>query len=474
MKMKKHIFILAAVAGMTSAHAQQLPLFSQYYYNQFLYNPGFAGTGDKANLYLVHRSQWKDMPGAPVTYALTVDGPVAEKMGMGISLFSDQTDMINRIGISGSYSYKIQLSGDHYLHPGLALGASDNRFDFSRANVYDANDPMLLAQTRRKVAFDANFGLAYIWNDLRVGFSVPQLFGNKVNFLNDGQDQVYLRLKQHFLTSVSYRFVLSESAEVDCTPSIMARYAAGSPFQMDINAMFSWKDMLRGGFSYRLGYAVGLTAGVKLYKNIVAGYSYDLAVNSVKAYTGGGHEILLGYTFGGGGNSSANDAKIRELEEKINAAQANDTTINNLKKVNNDQNREIEDLKKQLEELKKTGSNTDKQPDNNNTNTTNNTTETPNKDIRAENLADYTDENGQAIAQGYYVVVESFKNINNAKNNKKFYEEQKNVKVQTIYNKVRKFYYNSVLYTSDEESAVDVMMEVKKEKPDAWIFKLME
>ena len=44
----------------------------------------------------------------------------------------------------------------------------------------------------------------------------------------------------------------------------------------------------------------------------------------------------------------------------------------------------------------------------------------------------------------------------------------------TIYNKPRKFYYNSVLYTTDEESAIDLVNEIKKEKPDSWIFKMDE
>jgi type IX secretion system PorP/SprF family membrane protein len=106
--MKKTLITFAlAVAASAGIKAQQLPLFSQYYYNRFIYNPAFTGVEDQANAFLIHRSQWKDIAGAPVTYALTVDGPVSKnKIGLGLSLFNDQMDIFNRTGLYSSYSYR--------------------------------------------------------------------------------------------------------------------------------------------------------------------------------------------------------------------------------------------------------------------------------------------------------------------------------------------------------------------------------
>ncbi len=479
--MKKSVYTLLLFCISALATSQQLPLFSQYYYNQFLYNPGFTGTSDKANAYIIQRSQWKDMPGAPVTYAITVDGPAWEnKVGIGVSMFSDQTDMLHRSGLYTSYSYKFKIAEDQYLLPGISIGMIDNRIDLSRAIVHDANDPFVLAGNRRKVTFDANFGVAYIWKELKVGLSAMQLMGNKIAYLNTDNSGIYQKLQQHFILSAQYGVMISESAKIKALPSIMLRYTKGNPFQFDVNAIFEWNNMLRGGIAYRHGSALGLNIGCKINKNLVAGYTYELPISTVKKYAGGGHEVMLGYSFGG--QRGVDDTKIKELMSKIEAAQwKTDSLSQELNKKDKQHDEQIKNLQikadsieanqqKLKEEIKKNNKG------NNSTTGTTGTTDSnlPAGLIRAEKVSDYTDENGNPIVSGYYVIIESFRNISNAKNNKDFYEKQKQIKVATIFNKKRKFYYNSVLYTTDEESAVDLINEIKKEKPDAWIFKLIE
>lgn len=486
--MKKLIYTIALTVLAGVASAQQLPVFSQYYYNPFIYNPGFTGLDDRAHAYAIHRSQWKDIPGAPTTYMLTVDGPVWEnKVGLGLSLFSDQMDMWNRSGIMTSYSYRFKLAEDQWLVPGISVGVTDNRIDLSRAIVKDAQDPFIAGQNRRKVSFDANFGLAYVWKDLRVGLSVLQLAGNKISYLNTDQTGVYQKLQQHFVFSAIYKVMISESAKVAALPSAMVRYTKGAPVAFDINAIFEWNDLIRGGVSYRHGSSVGFTLGIQVNNSLTAGYTYDMAINSVKQYAKAGHEIMLGFAFGGGGGSSrsGDDAKIRELTSKIEQAQfRNDSLSKVMSQKDAEHDEEIKKLKEKAEELEKksTGQNNGGNNNNNNGNNSNGNTNTntasnndlPKGLIRNERVADFTGEDGNAIAPGYYVIVESFRNMTNAKNNKEFYEKQKQIKVMTIYNKPRKFYYNSVLYTTDEESAIDLVNEIKKEKPDSWVFKMDE
>ena len=83
------IIVCAAllVGGISeSILAQQVPLYQQYIYNPFVYNPAYAGSDDAANVYLIHRSQWLNMPGQPITTAITFDGPIKpKKIGLGIT-----------------------------------------------------------------------------------------------------------------------------------------------------------------------------------------------------------------------------------------------------------------------------------------------------------------------------------------------------------------------------------------------------
>jgi type IX secretion system PorP/SprF family membrane protein len=461
----KYISLIAASLFFLKSEAQQLPLFSQYYYNPFIYNPGFTGTADQTNTYLIHRSQWKDMPGSPVTYALTIDGSVKEKeIGLGLSLFNDQTDIFSRTGLYGSYSYHLPLNSDHNIYVGLSAGVIDNKIDFSRANVTDANDPLMYSTNRRKVTSDATFGVSYFWQDLTVGFSVPQLLGTKINYDEDNTN-VYMRLRRHFLGSVMYNVEINE--DIKFIPSIMTRAAKGSPFQFDVNANFSWKDMVRAGLSYRFGYSAGMNLGVKLNNNLTAGYSFEYVISPVGQFSGGGHEIMLGYSFG-----NKDDKKVKELEAKLQQNQnTNDSLANLLNKKDKEHDEEIEKLKQAIKDVEASKTSTG----NNGTNSTNTTDvkdDLGKSDVRTEKVVDYQDEDGNPIPKGYYVVIESFKKKENAQKCKATYEDKKVYLPKIIYNRVRGFYYVSVFYTDDQTNATTVMSVVQKEKADVWVFDL--
>ena len=459
--MKKFLILFSlAILSTASLKAQQLPLFSQYYYNKFLYNPAFTGVQSQSSAYLIHRSQWKDVPGAPVTYALTVDGPVAKnKIGLGLSLFNDQMGIFNRSGLYSSYSYRFKLADDHDLTLGLSAGVIDNRIDFSNSSAHDANDPLLYNQTQRKVTVDANFGVAYMWKDLQVGVSVPQLLGNKINYL-EGNTNVYTTLKRHLITSVYYKVTLSESAEIDFLPSVMLRYVKGAPVQVDINANFAWKDMLRAGFSYRLGYAVGFNIGAKLNQNLIAGYTYEFVLSTLGTYSGGGHEIMLGFTFGGGSGGGLSAGELEELNERIgNVESSNDSLANELKKKEAEHQAEIDRLNGEITTLKGDSDNGSVDLNGSQDNT----------EMRIESASDFQDESGQSIPVGYYVIVGAFKNKDNALNVKRQYASKYPA---TVIYKMGELHYVNVFYSTNGDAAMKFADERRTEQPDVWVFQL--
>jgi Type IX secretion system membrane protein PorP/SprF len=56
-------------------YAQQIPLYSQYFANPFIYNPAWAGLDKFGSVNITHRNQWDGIEGAPVTNLITVDLP---------------------------------------------------------------------------------------------------------------------------------------------------------------------------------------------------------------------------------------------------------------------------------------------------------------------------------------------------------------------------------------------------------------
>ncbi len=298
-KMKNILYTIAICICITNVSAQQLPLYSQYTQIPLLYNPAYAGIDTMINASLVHRSQWKGIPGAPVTSAVVIDGPVRVKnLGIGGLIYNDVTDITSQIGAYSIYSYKVKLKEEHHLFFGLSLGVLSNRIDLTKAVVNDANDPFITSNSfQRTTTFDGNFGVNYIWKGLHAGLSVPHLFGNKMQYVNT-QASSYYRLSRHYMLSLKYTFDINKEKGMKIYPLVMLRYAKGAPFQFDVNAIFDWEKYGWLGVSYRHGYAVGVNLGIHLKNNIKAGYTYDIAINRISKYIGGAHELFIGYTFG--------------------------------------------------------------------------------------------------------------------------------------------------------------------------------
>lgn len=297
--------VIGTIAGTLSA--QQLPLYSQYYFNTFLYNPATTGVNNETNAFLVHRSQFTGIPGGPVTNAFTIDGFMDDKnIGLGFSVFNDVQDITERLGIYTSYAYRLKINDDQAVRFGLSVGFLDNRIDFSKAVVKDASDPMLMSQISRKASLDANVGVSYNWKELRIGFSVPQVIGQRVKFANYDAN-TYYQLNRHFMGSVNYKWVFNEDMQLALEPMALVRFMPHTPLQYDVNALASWKSMVWVGVSYRSNYAVGVTARVKLFGNLSAGYAYDIITTPLKTSAGVSHEFMLGYKFGqlSGGNTSS-------------------------------------------------------------------------------------------------------------------------------------------------------------------------
>ena len=59
----KRIIVLASfvILAAAPALAQQVPMYSHYYYNKFLYNPALAGVQDYGQIYLINRTQWNKL-----------------------------------------------------------------------------------------------------------------------------------------------------------------------------------------------------------------------------------------------------------------------------------------------------------------------------------------------------------------------------------------------------------------------------
>lgn len=356
--MKKiNILTLVAILFATSVFAQQVPMYSHYYFNRFMYNPALTGTQDFGQAFLIYRDQWNQIPEAPTTKALTIDGPLRDKkVGIGISLFQDNAGQFNTTGGQIAYRYGLQLAEDHILNMGLSLGFLDNRIDWSSLLAKHQADPVLLAQLRPETGFDATFGLHYAFKKLEVGFSVPQVLGNNLRYDNVGDPTLVLNvtygLVRHFIGTVRYSFDLNDNWKLE--PIGMVRAVPGAPLQYDVNVMANWTDRIWFGGMYRSNYSLTGSVAFALNKQFIAGYSYDWAsplVNNLGTYMRGANEIMIGYRFGG---SPADDPIIKKRFEKVEErVKKNEDDINDLQEKDKEQDDELDKIKNDVDDVKK-------------------------------------------------------------------------------------------------------------------------
>ena len=111
--MFKKAFLILFVLISFQLEAQQDPQFTQYMYNTITVNPGYAGSRGHLSILGMHRSQWVGINGAPTSQVLAIDGPVSEKVGLGVVATYDELGPYNELFLDGNVSYSIQVGANN-------------------------------------------------------------------------------------------------------------------------------------------------------------------------------------------------------------------------------------------------------------------------------------------------------------------------------------------------------------------------
>lgn len=352
--MKKLAVLFAVMIALTSAKAQQVPMYSFYYYNPFVYNPALAGAKNYGQIYLINRNQWNSIPEAPKTMAATIDGPLRKKnIGLGFGIYRDQAAQFNITGGQVAYRYGIDLDNDQNLSFGLSLGFINNAIDFTGIEARD-DDPVLVNGLQNQTGFDANFGVNYRMKALNVGLTVPQVLKNDLAYSSvvnsNNPSQVTYALRRHIIGNVSYEFAFQDG-KFHLTPMALVRAVPGAPFQYDVNVMFDYMKKYWIGAMWRSQYAATFSGGLRLADQFVAGYAYDLAIanGTVSTYLRGAHEVMIGYQFGNADEIEKLKKRVNEIGDQVEKNKKDAEELGKQVKKNRD---DIDDNDGVLEDLK--------------------------------------------------------------------------------------------------------------------------
>lgn len=313
--LRRILYIIAFLIFSGSLTGQQLPIYSQYYFNQYLLNPAVAGADGFTSFNLTAREQWLGYSGAPRTYSFSYQTRLLKKsyilkntsvkrkqyrpksdgkVGLGGYVFNDRNGLIERTGIQASYSYHTWLYGGTQLSFGLAASAFHFRIDEEKIQFEDPDDPILNSDLRKGVFIpDANFGVFVLNYRYNFGFSAEQLFQSYAKIGNSGYEN--LRMLRTYYLMGSYTFSLSP--ENDIQPNILVKMSEQIKPQVDIGAKYLFKEDFWLGISYRTTDVIIASLGAR-FENLYFGYAFDFSFNEIQSVTYGSHEIMLAMKFG--------------------------------------------------------------------------------------------------------------------------------------------------------------------------------
>ena len=355
MKISKSKIILTLLVnillllGKGSITAQQMPLTSHDYMNPIIYNPAEIGKYDYLNINLHTRRQWVGIQGSPETYILTADGAIENKnIGLGIIFCNDVTDIISRFSGSVGYRYAFKLPGEQNgLRLGLMGSYIQNTINFDQIRSENSNDPTLFSNRERRSGFDANAGLQYHYQKLKVGLSVYQLFGSDLQYRNlIDQKSLNFQFIRHFQIMGSYDFSVNESYNVQ--PRFLVKSVQGMTPQVDIGVYTEYMKKLWGGITWQQSYGLSFVLGGNFYSRYSLGYSFDLPLGAISKFTSGSHEIVIGVKL-----YKTHTEKLQPLNNI-----SSNSDVEKLKKISKEQDEQIEQLQAENKAMKQALANT--------------------------------------------------------------------------------------------------------------------
>ena len=285
-------FMMLAIMAV----AQQLPQYSQYQFNDYVFNPAVAGSRNYFEARSGHRSQWVGITDAPRTYTISATTPIADqRMGIGGYIYTDNVGPTRRTGIQGSFAYHLKLTETLKLSLALSVGIQQFLVDGSKITLRDPGDNVIGDEVQSSLVPDGKFGLYLYHERYYFGLTVPQLMQNELKFF-DEQTSTMSNLETHIYAMGGYRLPLGEDWMLE--PQFMLKYVDPVPMDIDLTAMLHYKKVIWVGASYRTSDAIVAMLGGTLSDAFSFGYSSDIATSNLKNYSNGTHEIMLGIQFG--------------------------------------------------------------------------------------------------------------------------------------------------------------------------------
>jgi type IX secretion system PorP/SprF family membrane protein len=294
--MKIKLYIAGVMLLLSSTiNGQHLPMFTQYFFNDYVVNTAVAGSRPWYDVRSAHRYQWAGIVDSPRTFTLSMCGPnKKQNMGLGFYLFTDNVGPTRRTGIQLGYAYHVKLSQKIKMSFSLSGGLLQYMVDGSKITLHDKDDAVISNGLQAALVPDIKFSFYLYHEDWSFGASLPQIVQNKLYFF-DWQTSSLSKLEDHYFFHGAYTFHFG--SDWDLQPGFLVKYVKPLPPQLDIVCRLMFKQQVYIGGSFRTQDAFSLMTGYTYKNNLTIGYAFDITTTNLANYSTGTHEIVAGIRF---------------------------------------------------------------------------------------------------------------------------------------------------------------------------------
>lgn len=271
-------------------NAQQLNSFTLYPINRFAQNPAAAGTKPYLYVSTSFSRYWSGINGAPEFEALSAHSLISQKTAIGFNLLNENTGLSGKTGAEFTYAYHMPISSNGTkLSFGLSALVNQHKLYKDQFIVDNIDDDVITDAENSVIVPDAAFGISlYQENKFFLDFSIQQLLGRQVNYLN--ADVLENKQVRHYSLGLGYLFALNENIEIE--PSALLKATESMVIQADLGARAILNKSVSFGCYYRTNDAILPFIGYDT-KNIMFAYSYGILMGDLANYSTGSHEVML-------------------------------------------------------------------------------------------------------------------------------------------------------------------------------------
>lgn len=322
--MKKLLYIIIFIGSVSVLSAQVIPQFSQYYQNYLIHNPGASGIEDYWELKTNFRKQWSGLDNTPISGYFTFSGslnssgfngdvglrtsenikgnkngvPSSVKHGLGGYAIVDMFGPMSQYAGGISYAAHIRLFQNVKLSIGTSVGLNNFQINGDPLTIKDPNDntyQSYYTNGMNQTFFDWNVGVMFYSSKFFIGYGGNHLLGNMVRFGDNLADR---QIAMHHYIIGGYKFKIGKHFEL--LPSAQVKFMVPAPVSFDVTTRLRYKGIVWGGVSYRNEDAISFAMGCTIARMVNISYSYDYTLNSLRTYSWGSHEVILGFNIGAG------------------------------------------------------------------------------------------------------------------------------------------------------------------------------